>query len=118
MKPLRLYHNPQCSKSREALQILETEGVDFEVVEYLKTPPTRDEIKHLIRELRGPIAELVRAKEPEFLAHPFDVNDKEVVAERIAKIPRLLERPILWGPKGAIVGRPIERIVEALEISR
>lgn len=115
MTSWKLYHNSQCSKSREALRIIQTAGVECEVVEYLKTPPDREEIRRLIRELQGPIAELVRIKEAEFQANPFDVNSEELVAERIASSPRLLERPILWGPQGAVIGRPLERISKAIE---
>jgi arsenate reductase len=115
MNSWKLYHNPQCSKSREALQMIQAAGLECEVVEYLKTPPDRDELRRLIRELRSPLAELVRIKEVEFQDDPFDVNSAELVAERIANSPRLLERPILWGPPGAVIGRPVERIRKVLE---
>lgn len=115
MKPWKLYHNPQCSKSREALQMVQASGVEYEVVEYLKTPPDREELRRLIGELQSPLAELVRVKEIEFQNEPFDINSPEVVAERLAKSPRLLERPILWGPQGAVIGRPVERIRQVLE---
>jgi arsenate reductase len=117
MTSWKLYHNPQCSNSREALQMIQAAGVKCEVVEYLKTPPNREEIRRLIRELQGPIAELIRIKDVEFQANPFDVNSEELVAERITSSPRLLERPILWGPQGAVIGRPLERIRKALESS-
>jgi arsenate reductase len=110
----RLYHNPKCSKSREALRVLEDSGVTFEVIECLQTPPTQGELKQLIAHLRGPVSELVRSKEAEFLSSPFDVNAADLVADRLAKSPGLLERPILWGPAGAIVGRPVERISQLL----
>lgn len=95
--------------------MIEAAGVKHEVVEYLKTPLSYEDVRRLIRELQSPIAELVRIKDAEFQANPFDVNSEEFVAERIANSPHLLERPILWGPQGAVLGRPLERISKALE---
>ncbi len=115
MKPFKLYHNPQCSKSREALQMVRDAGVECEIIEYLKTPPTEEELKHLIHELKSPLSELVRTKEAEFQADPFDTSSEDQVAKWIAKTPRLLERPILRGPHGTVIGRPLERIAELLK---
>lgn len=114
MTSWKLYHNPQCSKSREALRMIQATGLRCEIVEYLKTPPNQEEIRDMIRQLQNPISELVRTKESEFQNRPFDLTSEELVAEGIAKAPRLLERPILWGPQGAVIGRPLERISEAL----
>ena len=112
-----LYHNPQCSKSREALKLIESSGVTFTVVEYLKTPLTREELRLLIHNLKSPLSELVRVKEAEFQENPFDINSEELVIEHLAKTPRLLERPLLWGPQGVVIGRPTERITEALGLN-
>lgn len=109
-----LYHNPQCSKSREALALLQARGADFTVVEYLKDPPSAEEIAALIRELDGDLAELVRQKEALFQEAPFDVRDPATVARELAARPRLLERPLLRGEGRVTVGRPLEKLAARL----
>lgn len=113
MSSWKFYHNPQCSKSREALAMLQDRAIDIEVVEYLKTPLSVEELKQLISQLADPVSSLVRVKEVEFTEAPFDVNSAEEVAKHLSKIPRLLERPILQGHGRAAIGRPLEKI-EAL----
>lgn len=109
-----LYHNPSCSKSREALAALRERDVDLEVVEYLKTPLTERELASLIIELDTDVARLVRQKEELFLAAPFDTKDPKTVASRLAETPRLLERPLLRGEGRVTIGRPIEDLLARL----
>ena len=109
----KFYHNPQCSKSREALGLLQDRAVDIQVIEYLKSPLSVEELKKLISQLNEPVSSLVRVKEVEFTEAPFDVNSSEEVATQLSKKPRLMERPILQGHGRAAIGRPIEKI-EAL----
>lgn len=115
MPTWKFYHNPKCSKSREALSLLEVDGVDFQMIEYLKSPLTREELLNLMGELSGPVSSLVRTKEDDFIKAPFDVNSVEEVALHLSQKPRLMERPILQGKGSAVVGRPLENFKDLLK---
>jgi arsenate reductase len=115
MSEWKIYHNPQCSKSREALALLKERGIEPEVVEYLKTPLTSNELRDLISKLGVPCSALVRTKEELYQELGFDVNSVDVVIENLVKYPRLLERPIVEHRHMAVLGRPIEHIETLLE---
>ncbi len=111
---IQIFHNPRCSKSREALALLD--GLTYEVVEYLKTPPTEAELLALLKILEGEPRDLVRTKEESFREKPFSLTDPRVIAHELAKRPELLERPIVVRDgKRAMVGRPPERIQALLD---
>lgn len=118
----KIYHNPKCSKSREALALLQSHHVNPEVIEYLKAAPTIEDLKGLIRQLHGPIASLVRTKEDLYQELQFDLTSEEQIVTYLSQHPQLLERPIVakeevtaQGAKGiAIVARPVELITEVL----
>lgn len=104
----KFYHNPKCSKSREALELLKEQGANFQIIEYLKTPLTSKELTQLIAELDAPVASLVRTKEKDFTEAAFDVNSQSVVIQQLTQKPHLMERPILQGNGRATIGRPLE----------
>lgn len=109
----KLYHNPRCSKSRQALTFLQSSEVDFEVVEYLKTAPTIDEYKAIFSGLAiENIYDMVRSKEPEFkLAGLSKDACEQTILSALVEYPKLLERPILVMSDGrAAIGRPLENI--------
>lgn len=106
----KIYHNPKCSKSREALALLQERGIQPEVVEYIKTPPTEKELRELITKLGGLTPALVRTKEELYQELGFDVNSVDTVIENLVKHPKLLERPIVVKDKTAVIGRPVENI--------
>ncbi len=110
-----LYHNPRCSKSRQALELLEQQGETIEIVKYLENPPTRQELKQII-ELLGikPIA-LVRKQEPEWKANfeGRNLQDQEII-DALVTFPKLMERPIAIKGTRAIVGRPPEKVLDIL----
>lgn len=112
MKNLTLYHNPRCSKSREALALLEQKGAKPKIVEYLKAPLTEAELLKLMDSLDP--AAMVRTKEEKYLELKFKLDDKKTVAKALAANPELLERPILTDGKKAVIGRPTEKINELL----
>ncbi|UOF00109.1 ArsC/Spx/MgsR family protein [Bdellovibrio reynosensis] len=115
MNQWKLYHNPNCSKSREALTLLETTGVNFHIINYIKNPLTQEELTGLISELNCSLSSLVRTKEHDFTEAPFDVNSAEEVAYRLSKEPHLMERPILQGKGVAVIGRPLENFKVLLD---
>lgn len=112
----RIYHNPRCSKSRATLALLEKRGVELDVVEYLKTPPSAADLERLLAKLGRPARDIVRSKEAEFEASgaELDAPDAELLA-LIAEHPKLLERPIVETESGARIGRPPEAVLELLE---
>lgn len=115
MTTYRIYHNPRCSKSRGALAILEERGITPEVVPYLDTPPTRDELIALLAKLGMQASELVRKGEEicktEYAAK--NMSEDDWLAAMLAH-PVLIERPIVVAGDRAVVGRPPEKVLELL----
>jgi arsenate reductase len=108
-----IYHNPRCSKSREALAILnETPGVEVEIVEYLKTPLSRDQLADLYRRGEMTAREGLRIAEPD--AKPLKGADDAAILDAMAANPILIERPLVVTEKGVRLGRPPERVREIL----
>ena len=113
----RLWHNPRCSKSREALALLAGRGVFPDIVDYLKMPPSPTEVTALLRKLGGDPRALVRFKEDEATdlgLSPDDQRTPEEWAALLAANPRLIERPVLEVGEKAVIGRPVERVAELL----
>lgn len=111
-----IYHNPRCSKSRQALALLEARGITPRVVEYLKTPPDRATLAALLRKLGLPASALVRRNEAEFAALGLDrpgVTEDELL-DAMAAHPKLIERPIVVVDRRARIGRPPEAVLEIL----
>jgi len=114
---MKLYHNPRCSKSREALALLREAGVDVEIVEYLKTPPSRDALLGLISASKSKPREFVRTGDAGFKEAGLKLSDDasaEEVARLLAKHPELLQRPIAVAGKKVVIGRPPEKIRELI----
>jgi len=116
MTELTLYHNPRCSKSRGALELLEQRGLNPTVVRYLETPPTADELKLILARLSVGPRQLLRSGEEEYktldLANPA-LSDAEIIDAMVAH-PKLIERPILVVGDVAVIGRPPEKVLEIL----
>lgn len=113
--PLRIYHNPNCSKSRSACALIAENGIAAEVVEYLQTPPSREELRALLEKLGMKPAELVRQGEAIFKEHYAGrmLTDEEWLDALVAH-PILIERPIVTCGDKAIVARPPEKVLELL----
>ena len=108
-----IWHNPRCSKSREALAILEAApGVEVEVVEYLKTPPTRAKLAQLYKDAGMTPAEGLRKAED--AARPLKGVSDDAILDAMAADPILIERPLVETAKGVRLGRPPEKIREIL----
>jgi arsenate reductase len=108
-----IWHNPRCSKSREALAILEsTPGVEVEVVEYLKTPPSRAAIAAIYAKAGMSAAEGLRKAEDG--AKLLKSASDDAILDAMAADPILIERPLVETDKGARLGRPPEKIREIL----
>jgi arsenate reductase len=110
-----IWHNPRCSKSRAALAILEgTPGVEVELVEYLKTPPSRAEIETVLVRAGVRPSQAVRKGEGVVKDIGLDLTDDEAVLDAMAQHPILIERAIVITDKGAVIARPPERVSEIL----
>jgi len=117
MSKLKIWHNPRCSKSRNALSLLEKIKEDFEIIKYLDTPPSIEELKELLKMLGFKSArELMRTKEEIYKELDLkNETDEDKLIEAMVKHPRLIERPIVIKGNRAVVGRPIENIEKLLE---
>lgn len=109
----RILHNPRCSKSRETLQLLRQAGIEPDIVEYLKTPITVEELDEICRKLQQNPQNLVRFKEPLARELGLTTQDARSRAEwlrYLAEHPALLERPIVIHGARAVLGRPPEAV--------
>ena len=116
MTDLTLYHNPRCSKSRGALELLEARGLTPTVVRYLETPLNAAQLRDLLSKLGIGARELLRTGEDEYKTLNLadaSLSDDDVIAAMAAH-PKLIERPILVAGDKAMIGRPPEKILEIL----
>jgi arsenate reductase (glutaredoxin) len=112
MADVTLYHNPQCSHSRGALELLRQRDADFELIEYLKTPPSRAALESIIGILEDPPRELVR-KDKRFAELKLNDDDyitKEAVIVLLLAHPELMQRPIVIRNGRAIIARPSDKL--------
>ena len=107
-----IYHNPRCGKSRETLRLLEKKGITPRIVEYLKSPPDKAELKRLLKLLGKTPRELLRAKEAKEagLDKP-GLSDEAIIAGMVAH-PIVIERPIVVNGDRAALGRPPEAVLK------
>lgn len=117
MSEITLYHNPRCSKSRQALQLLTERGITPTIVLYLEHPPDAQTLHRLLRQLKLPARALLRSGEAEYRTLGLDdpACDEERIIAAMATTPKLIERPILVVGDRAVIGRPPENILELLE---
>jgi arsenate reductase len=111
-----IYHNPRCSKSRAALQLLQERGIKPKIVEYLKTPPSEAELKSILKRLGLKPQDLMRDCEPRYVELGLkerQLDDDEAIALMIEN-PILIERPIVVSGGKAAIGRPPEKVLEIL----
>jgi len=116
MTEMTLYHNPRCSKSRGALELLEARGLTPTVVRYLETPPSPAELKALLARLGIGARQLLRTGEEEYQSLGLGdtgLSDDQLI-DAMSQHPRLIERPILVVGDKAVVGRPPEKVLEIL----
>jgi len=116
MTKVTIWHNPRCSKSRNALALLEEKGVETEVVKYLDTPPSKKELVDILKVLGIAARELMRTKEDIYKELKLkDETDEDKLIEAMADNPKLIERPIVIKDGKAAIGRPIENILELVK---
>lgn len=116
MADIKIWHNSRCSKSRNALQLLEEKNLDFEVKEYLKETPTKEELKSVLSQLGITAKELLRTGEDIYkeLGLKNETNEDKIIDSMIDN-PKLIERPIIIKNGKAVIARPIENLEELLK---
>lgn len=108
---MKIYHNPRCRKSRETLNIILNHGVEPEVVLYLETPPSRQEIREVLEKLNMKAEDLVRKEEKLYKDEYRDLKlSEEEWINVLADNPKLIQRPVVINDKRAIIGRPPESV--------
>ena len=113
---IKIYHNPRCSKSRQALELLQSKGLEPQVVLYLEQAPTKTEIKEILAKLKLTARDIMRTQEDEFRAQNLsdkNLSDDDLISA-IVNTPKLLERPIVINGNKAAIGRPLENILRIL----
>ena len=116
MDRVTLYHNPRCSKSRQALELLRGKNVEPEIVEYLKTPPSVAELDRILKLLDMEPRALMRRKESVYkdLALDDESLDRHSLLQAMVEHPILIERPIAVTDGRAALGRPPENVLDVL----
>ncbi len=117
MADFTIYHNPRCSKSRQTLELLNEAGVTVDIVEYLKTPPTEQALKSVLKALKLSPQEVMRKKEAEYKEAGLD--DKSLSEDQQIQLmvthPKVIERPIVVKGSKAVIGRPPENVNQLLK---
>jgi len=113
MSKLTIWHNPRCSKSREALKLLEESGQEFEIVKYLDENPSRETLEALLQKISLRPREIIRTKEAIYkeLDLKNEEDDTKLIEAMVAN-PKLIERPIIIKEESAIVARPPSLVTE------
>ena len=113
MAKLTIYHNPRCTKSRQTLQLLHENGIEPEVVEYLKQPPSKATLKKLVQQLGVEAIDLIRKSELKKLSLDLPTS-KTTAIELLFEYPLLMERPVVTNGTSARIGRPPENVLELI----
>jgi arsenate reductase (glutaredoxin) len=115
MAQATIYHNPRCTKSRQAMQVVDELGVDVDVVRYLDTPPDEATLRSILAKLEDPPTDLVRREHwSELGVTPEDVATEDGVVRVLLAHPELMQRPVVVKGGRAVIGRPTERVAELL----
>lgn len=115
-EPTRIFHNPRCSKSRQTLELLNERGIEPEIIRYLETPPTAEELGNILDMLGCEPRELMRTKETEYKELGLDNPElsREQLLQAMSEHPKLIERPIVIRNNKAALGRPPENVLTIL----
>lgn len=116
MHDITIWHNPRCSKSRNAINLLEEKNINADVVKYLENSPSIEEIKNVLSLLGMGAKELMRKGESVYKElNLAEVNDEAKLIETMAQNPILIERPVIIRGNKAVIARPIENLEELLK---
>ena len=117
MDNVTIWHNPKCSKSRRALELIRERGIEPTIVKYLETPPTLDQLEQTLAALGMEPRELMRKSEPAYRDHALGDTSltRAELLSAMLRTPILIERPIVLRDGRAVVGRPPEAVVALLD---
>lgn len=113
---ITIYHNPRCSKSRKTLEILRENGVEPTIVEYLKEPPSTEQLAQILDMLGAQPRDIMRTGESEYRENDFadtSLSNDELI-QRMTEYPRVIERPIVTAGTKAVIGRPPENVLKLI----
>ena len=116
MSKVAIYHNPLCGTSRNTLAMIRNAGIEPEIIEYLKTPPSREALKEIAQATGAPLRDLIRSKEPQYQELGLDDTRKseEQLLDAMLAHPVLINRPIVITAMGTRLCRPSERVLDIL----
>ena len=112
-EPITIFHNPKCSKSRQAFDLIDAQGEPFTVVEYLKTPPDRSTLEWIVARLETPPIGLVRTDDPVFRALGVDelsLTTATAVVDLLMDHPEVMQRPVVLRGDKVVIARPPELV--------
>ena len=116
MQNIQIWHNPKCSKSRNAMTLLEEKGINADVVKYLESTPTKEQLTEILKKLNKSAKELLRTGEDVYKELNLkDESDEEKLINIMVENPILIERPIIIKGDIAVIARPIENLEELLK---
>ena len=109
---MKIYHNPRCSISRQALKLVREQGLEPEIILYLEAPPTKAELRDILRKLGKNADEILRKGEADYKAHFTAISrtDEKALIDLLVAYPKVIERPIVVSGAKAVIGRPPESI--------
>lgn len=113
---MKIYHNPRCRKSRETLKIIKEHNIEVNIIEYLKNPPDKEELKEILKKLGKKPFDIIRKNEKIFKEKFKNKNfsDEEWI-EILTQNPILIERPIVIDKDRAVIGRPPENVLKLIK---
>lgn len=116
MQNIQIWHNPKCSKSRAAMQLLENKNIDANVVKYLEQTPTKEQLKDVLSKLKISAKELLRTGEDIYKELKLkEIDDEDKLIDFMIEHPILIERPIIIKGENAVIARPIENLEDLLK---
>lgn len=116
MQDIEIWHNPECSKSRNAMELLEAKGLNTSVIKYLENVPTKEQIKAVLKKLNMKASQILRTGEDIYKELNLkEIDDEDKLIEIMAEHPILIERPIIIKGEIAVIARPVENLEELLK---
>jgi arsenate reductase (glutaredoxin) len=116
MQDIQIWHNPKCSKSRAAMDLLENKNINIDVVNYMEQSPTKEQLKDVLLKLSMKASEILRTGEEIYAELNLkEIDDEEKLIDIMILNPILIERPIIIRENIAVIARPIENLEELLK---
>lgn len=116
MQDIQIWHNPKCSKSRAAMDLLESKNINANVVKYLETTPSKEQLKDVLKKLNMKASQLLRTGEDIYKELNLkQIDDEDTLIDIMVENPILIERPIIIRGENAVIARPIENLSELLK---